>query len=751
MTIGTRLSWDGGLGLDLDSAGGGFDPAVVAPPSALAERRIAAFSIESVTIVGTDFTPNFVEAGRAYQEIRVVVGGFDATYFRCGPNDPPTSPTVTFGLVSPLLYGSGSITFPTIHAAYERPGHGDLSWLKKFATVLIQLVDVDGNVTATLYRGFISDFHHTGRELSCTLGGEATGLAAMVDRPVPVFPKVHDIGSLVQQTIRTSLRLATKNTPTTGIKLMDSGGGSVLDFLSETLAKSTTKDGKQWTVMPVSSGSYKMQQKDTTTVRASVYIDGFRVVEDLKRDFTEEPNRVWAQGIGPDGLRNRFAIYPGLAQAGDTIFPGTLSPGDSGDGVTAMLWRLFTMGYLDESPNDETWTTDADDPVTLAIEDLQADAGLSQTGVVDAATWKALFNPDVTGYSLKRSQIVPAAQKSFTKFYLTDATGNIIGRNPDYQRNKPYVDVSVDMGSGFTRHQIAQWARQELADDNAANWVGTITVNTGGVISGTHNPGDPLVWSDVLDARAVKPGDNLWLPNWDGGTLVHVSGVTVNQAGTGDVQFAVDTRARDTMKVWEVIARNRESRKKVNRQWIAQNRRSEMRDDTGAFYDGATFGKVPRTFCPANTWTVMWSPGGRSGMFQIIDIQTTDSEAAFGLWLSGKAVDGLDDWLNRKLGDPFDAGFADKVERNSEAWENHKGMIDVFGGADQPCGYWPRKHTNADGTTTDAPITGRFKFKAGTPYDCQGSPAIAVAVRPDRDCWVEGGRALYLLLDDGAG
>jgi hypothetical protein len=157
-----------------------------------------------------------------------------------------------------------------------------------------------------------------------------------------------------------------------------------------------------------------------------------------------------------------------------------------------MLWRLFTMGYLDDSPNIETWTTAGDDPVTGAIKDLQADAGLSQTGVVNAATWRALFNPDVTGYSLKRSQIIPAAQRSFTKFYLSDATGNIIGRNPDYLRNKPYVDVSVDMGAGFTRRQIKKWARQELADDNAANWVGTITVNMGAVINGTHNPGDPL-------------------------------------------------------------------------------------------------------------------------------------------------------------------------------------------------------------------------------------------------------------------
>jgi hypothetical protein len=742
----THLAWDGGLGIAFSSSGGEFDPAYVAPPVPLATRVIVAQAVDSVAQNGVQFTPSVRTAEDGYAPYRIVVGGTDVTYFR----DVQT-PMPTYGLVSPLRYGSGQITFPQVHAAYERPGYGELSWLRKFAPVKIQRVDSGGTVLATDYVGFISDYQHQGRTLTCTLGGEATGLAAMVDRPVPVFANVHDIGSLVQQTIRTSLRLATVNTPTTGIRLQDTGGMPVLDFLTETLAKSTTKDGKQWTVRPTATGRYKMEQKDTATVRASVYIDGFRVVEDLHRDFTEEPNRVYAQGVGPDGLRNRFAIYPGLAQAGDIGFPGTLSPGDAGTAVTQMLWRLFTMGYLDDSPNDETWTTAADDPITGAIKDLQADAGLSQTGVVNAATWRALFNPDVTGYSLKRSQIVPAAQRSFTKFYLTDATGNIIGRNPAYLRNKPYVDVSVDMGTGFTRHQMAQWARQELADDNAANWVGTVTVTMGAVINGTHNPGDPLDTSDVLDARAIHPGDNLWLPNWDDGTLVHVSGVNVSATS---VEFAVDTRARDTMKVWQVISRNRESRKSPARQWIAQNRRSHVRDDTGAFYDGATFGKVPRTFCPADTTTVIPTPAGRSGILQTIDIQTTDSQAKFILSAWGRQVDG--DWVDRKLGDPVfgdlaDTTFYDRVQADTKTWQDARGLVEVWGQNTQPGGYWPRQHTNAAGTVTDAPITGQFRFTAGAPYLCQHEPVLWIAIRPDRNCWVEGGRVLELLLDDGAG
>jgi len=289
-----------------------------------------------------------------------------------------------------------------------------------------------------------------------------------------------------------------------------------------------------------------------------------------------------------------------------------------------------------------------------------------------------------------------------------------------------------------------------MADDTVANWVGTVTVYTGAVIDGTHNPGDALTSSLVRDVRTIQPGMNLWLANWDGGTLVHVSGVNVQP---GSVEFTVDTRARDTMKVWEVIARNRESRRSPARQWIAQNRRSGMQDDTGAFYDGSVFGKIERTHLPAGTWTVIPTPAGRSGTLQTIDIQTDTSAAAFVMAIFGKQVDSA--WCNRKLGDPVfatltDTTFADRVQANTKTWQDNRFLVDVFGQNTQPCGYWPEQHTKADGTATSAPITGEYRMKAGVPYFCKGDPVLWIAIRPDRDCYIQGGRVLELLLDDAA-
>jgi hypothetical protein len=310
VTIATRLSFDGGLGLDTDSSGGEFDPAVVAAPAAVleGERVIKARTVDSFTVTGTEVAVDQREASALYRRHRIVVGGKDVTYFR-GVQTPMPS----YSLVSPFRYGPGQITFPQIHAAFERPGHGDLTWLSKFATVKVQRVNTDGTVAATDYIGFLSDRNHDGGDVSFSLGGQAEGRAAMVDRAVPIFPGVQDIGDLVMGALQHGVRLPVAGTPSTGITLTDTGGGSQLDFITEVLAKSTQKDGTQWTVMPNINGSYHMFQKDTATIDTTVYIDGKRVEESLRRDFTEEPNRVWASGIDVDGKRVRFATFPGLS------------------------------------------------------------------------------------------------------------------------------------------------------------------------------------------------------------------------------------------------------------------------------------------------------------------------------------------------------------------------------------------------------------------------------------------------------
>jgi len=286
-------------------------------------------------------------------------------------------------------------------------------------------------------------------------------------------------------------------------------------------------------------------------------------------------------------------------------------------------------------------------------------------------------------------------------------------------------------------------ARGELAPEDVSNWVGTITVNTGAVIDGEHNPGDALTSDLVRDARTIQPGMNLWLPNWDGGTLIHVSGVTVN---ADSVEYAVDTRARDAMKVWAINARDRESRQSISRRRIGPNRRSQLRDDSGAFYDGGVFGRIGRTACPAGTWTVIPVPAGRSGTLQSIDLQmATSVEFAFQLW--GKERETA--WLDRKVGNWNDSDW-EKGTFNShiDTWMDDHWLVGHWGTKEQPCGYGRSAHTWRDGTVTTAIVTGGFKDTSGVTYFCVGQPVLWLAIRPLTDTHVEGGRVLKLLLDD---
>lgn len=744
MTVTTRRAWDGGFTFDFTTLGGGFDPETVLPPTPLPESVIAARAIDSVTVAGTDYKPQTRPASRPYTPYRIVVGGKDVTYFRGAQ-----TPFPEYGLESPLGYGSGRLVLPQVHAAFERAGHGELSFLQPWAKVRVQRVDAeDGHVIATDYIGLVSSYDHSGREFSMVLGGEAIGQASIMDRPMVIFPQVNDIGGQVQRTIQRVLRLPIANMPTTGVEIAETGGGRQIDWLTDVLAKSTMRDGRQWTVMPT-SGGYRMFRKDTETIDATVYPDGFKVQANLKRDFSEEPNRVWAQGIDEDGRRIRFTQLPGLALNPRTSFPGSLSPGDSGDDVLTVAWRLYTISRLGAPPFDLDWTTDDEDPLTLAIQSVQKDAGLSRTGVVNNATWNAIFDPEVTGFSVKRAVIKPAAAQPWTQAYLFNGTGQIIGDNPAYDRTRVRVDVSYDMGAGFNERQIERFAERDLVDGETPNWVGTITIYTGAVIDGEHNVGDPFDASDLRDVRSLKPGMNLWLPTWDDGTLVHISGVSVSkgsQNAPNVVELAVDTRARDTQQVWEVIRRNRESRRRPARHRFAENRRSAMIDDTGAFYDPG-FGRIERTFCPANEPTVIVSPAGRSGTLSEIDIQTTDDEAVFGLSVWGHHITKAQ--ATRRLTDPFADGYFDHIDARQDDWFDNYGLVDVFGQAEQPCGYGSRMHTKKDGTLSDAPITGRFRFKAGAPFRCYGQPVLYIVVWPDRDCWVQGGRVLDLLQDDG--
>lgn len=761
------------------SAAAVWEPPVVMPPTTAQVQPLAydvAAAFGPVTVVGTQPSYDVTTAAVPRTRTRVLVGGKDVTYYR-----GVTTPSPAYQLIAPLLYGPATLALPQVSAVFEEPGVGRLRWLRKGAPVTVQRVNAAGVVVATDYRGIVVAFNADGRNLSVEIGGQASGRAALTNKQVPIFRAVRDIGALAYDGITNlGLQFKPRLGPTTGIRLARFGGMSRLDYLNELCAKAQDRDGTQWTIMPNAAGVYRLSRKDTTTVHATIYLDDAAwAVGSLRRDIAEEPNRIYMTGVAPDGQRLRNAVYPGLNQGPAAPYPmaddsafgvGTTNADtDTGDGISVMVQRLRVVKYLDRADTPGGYDTNT----MRAIKALQDEAGLPETGVMNVATWDALFDLTATGYSLRDARIEPMAQRTVVRKWRLTATGALASRNPDHNAKVVPVDLNVDTGLGFTNEQLREWARTELTAGD--NWVGTIALITGAVVAGEHTPGDPITTADVLPARSLKPGMNVWAPQFMGGTLFHVASVAV--AENGGVSLAVDTRARDTMKVWQIIERNRESRHHPARAWIEQHRSSTMTKDGMGEWDAAG-GVIEAVACEARQWTVFAVPAGQEGTIRSIRVRT-DQPAEFAMAVFGRKVTRA--WLAARVPAPLTVAGGKKWE--SEKVRNRlddRFLLYAAGTSEQPCGYSPgKKHhksteaeepnpeyapdadendTGTDDekvvtvTTTESwgRLTGKHEDDAGVSYHTFADPVVYVAVWVDRDTVVQGGRILWNQLEAGS-
>jgi hypothetical protein len=732
-------------------------PATVTPPQVKAVAR----AFGPVTMVGTQPTYDVTEASVDRDRDRIVVGGKDVTFFRGVP-----TPTPDYSLIEPLMYGSGRLVLPQIAATFEQPGAGALRWLRKGATVEVQRVR-DGAVVATDYKAIVVDWTISGGSLSVQLGGEASGRAALLDRQPTLFPRRRDVGRYAFFTFRGRLRLPFKPYlgTQTGILAYPVGGMSELDYLSQLVATATKRNGDQWTIMPGADGAYRLTVKDRATIHATAYFDDAQVKPELRSDVAEEPNRIYATAVAPSGQKIKFGRYPGLVQGTRTPYPytntshvwgeGTTNEDtDSGAGVRALVWRLRTLGYLTIS--DAPGGYDAD--VTDAVRDLQGDAGLTETGNVNLATWRALYDLDVTGYTLASSRIFPAAERRTVRKWNYTPTGSVIRPNPHFRPHRLPVEQTIDMGAGFTRGQARRFAKSELAHADTDNWVGTLDVGsnegTMALIRGEHVPGGPLTGADVMQPRELRPGMNVWAPQFMGGTLFHVSGVEVSDGGAS-VRLALDTRARDTMKAWEVIARNRETRRHPARAWMDDYRSSRGQKDSLITWDEVGGILADTVTLRAGGWTVFPVVAGQEGTVArlrvVLDQQQEFAVAVFGGSIRPERLDRLVPApLAKTRNDVGGSGAPWYEQRKVRAQLESRFMLYAAGTHDQPCGIGRARKVDGNGNETGAPKTGRFWDDSSFSYRTFAAPVLYVAIWTGSAAKVEPGRMFWPQLEEGS-
>jgi hypothetical protein len=665
----------------------------------------------------------FAASQRVYRDLwgslRLLVGGRDVTAFRGVP--------VQLGgyqLTEPYGYGPADFSFPQV-PPMEKAGTGDLAWLRKGATAELIQVDVDGARVRRVWRGVVARLARSGGGIVVDCLGEASGRMSLRDKQSELFFWNKDVGPLATMALRRcGIRVTSPSGPRTGIKIPERGldGGSFLDYCDRILAEAQHANGDQWTVKPTTSGAYRIALKDRATIAGTVFYGAAGVEVDLTSDLTEEPNALYGYGRTDAGELWNNARYPGILQGDRPTFPGTLQAGDTGEYVEALQQKLFGMRYLSLFKAFESEVYDAD--TVAAVKRLQRDVKLPRTGVVNKATWDALYNISKTGWSLNDAYVAPLVADDRLDWWQRTSNGSPVRLNPDYDPSVVQVDRTVDFGVQ-TPMQARRWSEHEFdrIHNQGTGWQGEITLATD-LAAGdvTHAANAPNGTLSRLDLAA---GANIRLRNFDGGTLkLHVSAVDV--ASDQSVRLLVDTHARDAMTVAQILERDRSSRVKPHRAWLANRRQGNgSKSIVEATVD---FGWLTTSVrCRGGRWTVVPVIAGQSGSVNRVRVKGTPARD-FCVGITAKRTSPK--WWRRVVGNPLRSGAWTR-DRVRDRIENKRVLLFAYGDKDNP----------AHGTLLD---------DGGWDYHTFDQPVLWVAVFPRRTMTLKPQRLLWPVLEPGA-
>lgn len=681
---------------------------------------------------------------------RIVVGGVDVTYFR-----GVQTPFPGYSLTEPFAYGPTSLSFPQVHAGYEQTGVGDLAWAKKGAKVVLSRVFEDNSETID-YVGEVASIDPSGRVLRLDVGGQFSGPASMLQEVTQMYRSERDVGRWASLcAARVNLSFDPWFGPDTGIDLTHVGGQSLLSWAQYTCAMSQD-DGLQRAIMPTVWGSdtWHFPVKDYATVHATAFNDDARVVLTVTDDVSEQPNVVYGTGITPDGVRVTNAKWPHVfsGPAPDYPMPGSFGIGTTngdttgGDGIDLLYIQLRELGYLPwEIANTGVYTSAMAD----AVKKLQRKAGLSQTGTMTEAAWDALWNTNVTGYSINGAYREPLAEDDRVREWDRASNGAILGRNPTYDPNVPRVEVDIDYGPGIRKGAMFRHARGILTRSlGTKNWVGTLRLNGMSVFAGDQSAADraTLDADDMMPMRDVRPGMNIIVPDFDGGTLFHIAGADVDDTG---VTLTIDTQARDLLEVREILARNADSRRDPRREWNQANRPAKR--SNALITSDENFGELDRNVhLEGGKWNKIPMIVGQQGQVNRIDMDTTPA-AEYAIAIVGKNISVSH--MTHKVGNPLTTGDESVWETaDIQDWFDDRIILLADGDGKQPCGYGRRRKLNDAGNRSTAPLTGRYLNDENFTYYCAAHTEVLVYlfIWPDRDCTLKRGKLLYCQLDDAA-
>ncbi|MCB2411785.1 peptidoglycan-binding protein [Demequina sp. TTPB684] len=640
-----------------------------------------------------------------YGYLQITVEGVDITLL-----DGVETPFPSWRRGEPFGPQSATIEVPQITTFSAMP-----SWAAHGANVSIDLVKIAGG-SVSLFEGFVMDLGVNEDTGIFTLECLGVLFGADLTLRTPSFTTApRDLGSLVPELLNkvAGRRWLSMASIVTGARTSVAGGWEPLltGYIQQLLA-TAIKDGKQWTVR-CEERTPELMLKDTTNIEASIRVGqrGYRV--DVNSDATQAPNVIYGEGIAPDGGRWRNSKYPNWkpddtpdypnVNPADTMRQGrTDASTDSGNGIST--WER-KMGL----PADGVLSA-AD---VLAMKRLQGRSGITVDGVLGPQTWATTFNTGANTGSLDGAFIAPlaAAEEVMPRLYGPD--GDDLGPNPTHDPDIIRVEDKINYGQDVTKAEGIANAEEVLARESDPGWAGIITFEL-----------DPPNKSRY----EIREGDNWRLLGLHGQTVdVHTARVRF------DEDFAiceVDSKARDYPTLEAIRTRDRNATDPAK---VAQKRllEGDIGTDRATYDAESPAGRMPRHAIFSGLWDVRQIPMGAYGRVVRTDFKTTSSAQPFALAVFGKPLTAAD--LVSAVGNPLSTA--------TNPWSNEAvddlGLLQAWGWASQPAGYYPDTYSNPNGETA-SPVTGRLLDDASWDYASERSPWLWVAAFAPAACFIEG-------------
>lgn len=451
----------------------------------------------------------------------------------------------------------------------------------------------------------------------------------------------------------------------------------------------------QWTLHLDEPRRPVMRIKDVWTAHWTAQPEAPGIEIKVKRDLKDAPNRFFGEGVDPDGCRWRNTRYPNLRPDPAPVFAGTELVVGSTAGDVA-IW---------EREMSERWSTSIEVDGTFSQADsnecrrFQRQAGLVETGTVNASTWAAVFAVGSNGGDLDAAHLAPLDQDPATERWLYNAMGSRIGANPDFDPHQVVVETWENYGVRAYKWEGIASAAARRRRESAMPWHGTITFTA-----------DPPEGSRF----DIREGQNVAVPGLRGvDRLLHIARVRTDWAG-GVVTVDVDEGARDALTLAAMRKRLRDSVTPTKQRSYRNSVARSTPDHKGAFDCEAGAGVIPRHAIAAGSWNVLRIPAAATGTLigaEFYTDNTTTAKVSVGVFDREQLAASL----AARGGTPLDEGWWDTFDDN---W----GLLINWGQYEQAGGFYPGRESDGD------PITGATRDQAQWWFESSRPPWLWVAL-----------------------